>query len=146
MRKLFYAIGAAICLATSNLASAACANQNVYSSGVNVPTNGSATVYGPVAVGCYGGMLTFKFEDFSGNYPTSKIRHIIERYEQTYIGTYQWNIAYQTTTQSVRSFTIQYPVLTTGVYRYRIVNVGNTVIRNWGMEGKVPLYNIPSYY
>lgn len=146
MRKLFYAIGAAICLATSNVASAACAHQNVYNSGMNVPLGGSAIVYAPINTSCTYGVMTFKFEDLSGNYPTNTIRHFIERSERSYTGAYYWKTVYQKTTYSVRDVTIMYPVSIPGSYRYRVENIGNSVIRNWYMEGKVPLFNIPSYY
>ena len=31
----------------------------------------------------------------------------------------------------------------TGQYRYRIENVGTSQVRNWRMEGRMPLFTIP---
>ena len=86
MRKLFYAIGAAICLATSNLASAGvCYNMNIYNYfGSTVYPGGSTTVYGPFKAACPYEIATFSFKDLSGNSSSNTVRHIIEEKTGSY--------------------------------------------------------------
>ncbi len=141
MRKLFYAIGAAICLATSNLASAAvCYKMNIYNnSGTAVYPGGSAIVYGPFQAPCPVEMAVFKFEDLSGNSPTNVIRHVLEKR----ITSSYWQPVYQVVTRNARTHSFQYAVSSPYEYRYRIINEGTSIIMNWSMEGKTPAAYIP---
>ncbi|MBR4876317.1 MAG: hypothetical protein IKU14_01215 [Rhodocyclaceae bacterium] len=141
MRKLFYAIGAAICLATSNLASAGvCYNMNVYNYlGTTVYPNGNETIYGPFKAACPSGIATFTFEDLSGNFPTNTILHILE----VKTGASSWTPVYQVVTRSVRSHSFQYGVSYLNEYRYRVENIGSSTIMGWSMEGRVPAAYIP---
>lgn len=140
MRKLFYAIGAAICLAASNVASAAvCYNMNIYNySGGTVYPGGSATVHGPFKAPCPYEIAIFKFEDLSGNFPTNTILHTIEMKSG-----YSWTPVYQAVSRSARSHTIRYAVSSPNEYRYRIENIGTSTIMNWSMEGRIPTAYIP---
>ena len=131
MKKLFFSLFAALLLSISNMA-AACAYMNITSSGASLSAGDSQNVY-ELSISCIGS-VTFKFEDLSGNNPTSKIAHIIERRSG-----WSWSLVSSTTSTVNRSF---FPSAT-GQYRYRIKNVGTSQVRNWRMEGRMPLFTIP---
>ncbi|PQQ28561.1 hypothetical protein [Photorhabdus hindustanensis] len=137
MKKLFFSLFVLLLLSTSNIASAACAYMNVHNSGASLAVNGSSDVYGPFSISCLG-VVSFTFQDLSGNNPTSTINHLIEKM----VGG-SWQVVSQTTSYGERSVTRSFFPTATGSYRYRIVNSGQSVVRNWRMEGRIPLFTIP---
>ena len=80
----------------------------------------------------------FKFEDLSGNNPTSVINHRIEKQEGG-----SWRLVSGRTSNGARSVSHSFFPSSTGKYRYRIENVGTSQVRNWRMEGRMPLFTIP---
>ncbi len=93
-------------------------------------------VYGPFKISCLGA-VSFKFKDLSGNSPNSVIEHIIERNTKGV-----WVPVSKSTSRGVRSFSRNFFPRVAGQYRYRIRNTGSSMIRNWSMEGRIPLKGI----
>ena len=96
MKKLFFSLFAALLLSTSNMAAAACAYMNITSSGASLSAGDSQNVY-EFSISCIGS-VTFKFEDLSGNNPTSRIAHIIERRSGS-----SWSLVSSTTSNGART-------------------------------------------
>ena len=136
MKKLFFSLFAALLLSTSNMAAAACAYMNITSSVASLSAGDSQNVY-EFSISCIGS-VTFKFEDLSGNNPTSRIAHIIERRSGS-----SWSLVSSTTSNGARTVNRSFVPSATGQYRYRIENVGTSQVRNWRMEGRMPLFTIP---
>ena len=136
MKKLFFSLFAALLLSTSNMAAAACAYMNITSSGASLSAGDSQNVY-EFSISCIGS-VTFKFEDLSGNNPTSRNAHIIERRSGS-----SWSLVSSTTSNGARTVNRSFVPSATGQYRYRIENVGTSQVRNWRMEGRMPLFTIP---
>ncbi|HKM14466.1 MAG TPA: hypothetical protein VJY63_00885 [Marinospirillum sp.] len=136
MKKLFFSLFAALLLSTSNMAAAACAYMNITSSGASLSAGDSQNVY-EFSISCLG-TVNFKFEDLSGNNPTSVINHRIEKQEGG-----SWRLVSGRTSNGARSVSRSFFPSSTGKYRYRIENVGTSQVRNWRMEGRMPLFTIP---
>ena len=119
MKKLFFSLFAALLLSTSNMAAAACAYMNITSSGASLSAGDSQNVY-EFSISCIGS-VTFKFEDLSGNNPTSRIAHIIERRSGS-----SWSLVSSTTSNGARTVNRSFVPSATGQYRYRIENVGTS--------------------
>jgi hypothetical protein len=110
---------------------------SVSSSGSRVAAGSFDNVYGPFKISCLGA-VSFKFKDLSGNNPNSVIEHIIEQRRQGL-----WVPVSKSTSRGARSLNRNFFPRTTGQYRYRIRNTGSSIIRNWSMEGHIPLKGIP---
>jgi len=110
---------------------------SVSNSGSRVAAGSFDNVYGPFKISCLGA-VSFKFKDLSGNNPNSVIEHIIERSTKGV-----WVPVSKSTSRGARSLNRNFFPRVTGQYRYRIRNTGSSMIRNWSMEGHIPLKGIP---
>jgi hypothetical protein len=136
MKKLFFSLFAALLLSTSNMAAAACAYMNITSIGARLSAGDFQNVY-EFNISCIGS-VTLKFEDLSGNNPTSVINHHIEKQEGG-----SWKPVSGRRSNGARSVRHSFFPSSTGKYRYRIENVGTSQVRDWRMEGRMPLFTIP---
>lgn len=139
IRKSFISIAILLLLGISYPAEAgSCGNMKVSSSGSRVAVGSFDNVYGPFKISCLG-MVSFKFRDLSGNSPNSVIEHIIERRIKGV-----WVPVSKSSSRGVRSLNRNFFPRVAGQYRYRIRNAGSSIIRNWSMEGRIPLKRIPN--
>ncbi|MBX8508347.1 hypothetical protein K5D34_01400 [Pseudomonas cichorii] len=127
-KKTCLTLFATAVFATSN-AYALCLNISVNRSGTDFAPNTDIVVYGPYNSSC-SGTQSFIFKDLSSRSPV--LQHILEKQNGS-----TWTVVGSSITYGNGSPSFYAP--TPGTYRYRIENIGTSVVGTWTVTGKTTL-------